>query len=90
MEGLVRLVPLIPAIPLLSFAVIAIYLRRYHKLSGYVAVAAIFLSWLVSMVIVLSAVAQMPHFAEEPAVHLTLLRLPTGGTTLDLGVQIDP
>jgi NADH-quinone oxidoreductase subunit L len=90
MEGLVRLVPLIPAIPLLSFAVIAIYLRRYHKLSGYVAVAAIFLSWLVSMVIVLSAVAQMPHFAEEPAVHLTLLRVPTGDTTLDLGVQIDP
>src|SRR4030042_292834 len=90
MEGLIRLVPLIPAIPLLSFAVIAIYLRRYHKLSSYVAVAAIFISWLLSMVIVLSAVAQMPHFAEEPAVHLTVLRVPTGGTTLDIGVQIDP
>jgi NADH-quinone oxidoreductase subunit L len=90
MEGLIGLVPLIPMVPLLTFAIIAIYVRRYHKLSSYLAVAAIAISWLLSMVIVLSAVAQMPQFAEEPAVHLTLLRVPTGATTLDLGVQIDP
>jgi len=90
MEDLVRLVPLIPMVPLLTFAIIAIYMRRYHKLSGYLAVAAIFISWLLSMVIVLNAVTHMPHFAEEPAVHLTLLRIPTGATTLDIGVQIDP
>jgi NADH-quinone oxidoreductase subunit L len=90
MEGLIRLVPLIPMVPLLTFAIIAIYVRRYPKLSSYLAVAAIFISWLLSMVIVFNAVAHMPHFAEEPAVHLTLLRVPTGSTTLDLGVQIDP
>jgi NADH-quinone oxidoreductase subunit L len=90
MEGLIRLVPLIPMVPLLTFAIIASYVRRYHKLSSYLAVAAIFISWLLSMVIVFNAVAHMPHFAEEPAVHLTLLRVPTGATTLDLGVQIDP
>ena len=90
MEDLVRLVPLIPMVPLLTFALIAIYVRRYHKLSGYLAVAAIFIAWVLSMVIVVSAVARMPHFAEEPAVHLTLLSIPTGATALDIGVQIDP
>jgi NADH-quinone oxidoreductase subunit L len=90
MEGLVSIVPFIPGIPLLAFAIIAIYMRRHHKPSSYLAVAAISLSWLLSMVIVVSAVAQMPHFAEEPAVHLTLMRVATGATTLDLGVQIDP
>ena len=77
-------------VPLLTFAIIAIYVRRHHKLSSYLAVAAIFIAWLLSMVIVLGAVANMPHFVEEPAVHLTLLRIPTGATTLDIGVQIDP
>jgi len=90
MEDLIRLVPLIPMVPLLTFALIAIYVRRYHKLSSYLAVAAIFIAWALSMVIVFSAVARMPHFAEEPAVHLTLLSIPTGATTLDIGVQIDP
>jgi NADH-quinone oxidoreductase subunit L len=77
-------------VPLLTFAIIAIFVRRHHKLSSYLTVAAIFIAWLLSMVIVLGAVANMPHFAEEPAVHLTLLRIPTGATTLDIGVQIDP
>ncbi len=90
MEDLVRIVPFIPMVPLLTFAIIAIFVRRHHKLSGYLTVAAIFIAWLLSMVIVLGAVANMPHFAEEPAVHLTLLRIPTGATTLDIGVQIDP
>ncbi len=90
MEGLIGIVPLIPLVPLLTFAIIAVYARRYHKVSSYLAVAAIAISWLLSMVIVFSAVMHMPHFAEEPAVHLTLLRVPTGATTLDIGVQIDP
>ncbi len=90
MEDLVKIIPLIPLVPLLTFAIIAIYARRYNKVSSYLAVAAIFISWLLSMVIVFNAVMHMPHFAEEPAVHLTLLRIPTGATTLDIGVQIDP
>ncbi|HEM62119.1 MAG TPA: NADH-quinone oxidoreductase subunit L [Chloroflexi bacterium] len=90
MEDLVGLIPLIPAVPLLTFAAIAVYFRRHEKLSSYLAVAAISISWLLSMVIVFNAVARMPHFAEEPAVHLTLLRIPTGAATLDVGVQIDP
>jgi NADH-quinone oxidoreductase subunit L len=90
MENLVRLVPLIPIVPLLTFAIIVVFTRRNDKLSSYLAVAAIVISWLLSMVIVLGAVSHMPHFAEEPAVHLTLLSIPTGATTLDIGVQIDP
>ena len=90
MENLVTLVPLIPIVPLLTFAIIVVFTRRNNKLSSYLAVAAIFISFLLSMVIVFNAVARMPHFAEEPAVHLTLLRIPTGATTLDIGVQIDP
>jgi NADH-quinone oxidoreductase subunit L len=90
MENLVTLVPLIPIVPLLTFAIIVVFTRRNDKLSSYLAVAAIVISWLLSMVIVLGAVSNMPHFAEEPAVHLTLLSIPTGATTLDIGVQIDP
>lgn len=90
MENLVTLVPLIPIVPLLTFAIIVVFTRRNDKLSSYLAVAAIVISWLLSMVIVLGAVSHMPHFAEEPAVHLTLLSIPTGATTLDIGVQIDP
>jgi len=90
MENLVTLVPLIPIVPLLTFAIIVVFTRRNDKLSSYLAVAAIVISWLLSMVIVLSALTQMPQFAEEPAAHLTLLRIPTGATTLDIGVQIDP
>lgn len=90
MENLVTLVPLIPIVPLLTFAIIVVFTRGNNKLSSYLAVAAIFISFLISMVIVFNAVAGMPHFAEEPAVHLTLLRIPTGATTLDIGVQIDP
>ncbi len=90
MEDLVILVPFIPIIPLLTFAIIVVYARRNDRLSSYMAVAAIFISFLLSMVIVFNAVARMPHFAEEPAVHLTLLRIPTGATALDIGVQIDP
>lgn len=90
MENLVTLVPVIPIVPLLTFAIIVVFTRRNDKLSSYLAVAAIVISWLLSMVIVLGAVSHMPHFAEEPAVHLTLLSIPTGATTLDIGVQIDP
>jgi NADH-quinone oxidoreductase subunit L len=90
MENLVVLVPLIPIVPLITFAIIVVFTNRNKKLSSYLAVAAIFISFLISMVIVLNAVIHMPHFAEEPAVHLTLLRVPTGASTLDIGVQIDP
>jgi len=90
MENLVKLVPFIPIVPLLTFTIIVVFTNRNKKLSSYLAVAAIFITFLLSMVIVLNAVIRMPHFAEEPAVHLTLLRIPTGATTLDIGVQIDP
>jgi NADH-quinone oxidoreductase subunit L len=90
MENLVRLVPFIPIVPLLTFAIIVVFTNRNKKLSSYLAVAAIVISWLLSMVIVFSAVAHMPQFAGEEAVHLTLLRIPTGSRTLDIGVQIDP
>jgi len=90
MENLVKLVPFIPIVPLLTFAIIVVFTNRNKKLSSYLAVAAIFVSFLLSMVIVFNAVILMPHFAEEPAVHLTLLRIATGATTLDIGVQIDP
>ncbi len=90
MENLVYLVPFIPIVPLLTFAIIVVFTNRNQKLSSYLAVAAIFIPFLLSMVIVFSALIRMPDFAEEPAVHLTLLRIPTGATTLDVGVQIDP
>jgi NADH-quinone oxidoreductase subunit L len=90
MENLVYLVPFIPIVPLLTFAIIVVLTNRNQKLSSYLAVSAIAISLLLSMVIVFNAVINMPHFAEDPAVHLTLLRIPAGATTLDIGVQIDP
>jgi NADH-quinone oxidoreductase subunit L len=90
MEDLVILVPFIPIVPLLTFAIIVVFTRRNHKLSSYLAAGAILISFLLSMVIFLSALGDMPEFAEEPAIHLTLLSIPTGATALDIGVQIDP
>ncbi len=90
MEDFLVLVPFIPIVPLVTFAIIVVLTRRNHKLSSYLAVGAIAISFVLSMVILFAAVARMPQFAEEPAAHLTLISIPTGGTTLDVGVQLDP
>jgi len=88
MESLFNLTWLIPVFPLLAFAAIVLYVRRWKNLASYLAVGAIAISFVLSQIIFWKAVGT-PHLAEEPF-HSVIRWMPTGKTLLEMGVMVDP
>ena len=88
------LIWLLPLPPLLSFFIIVLFTNRSRALSHTIAVSAAGLTWLGSMIVFFRAVGEgAHHLAEHPLgsdMAYKLAWLPTGTTTFNIGVNIDP
>ena len=85
METLVWLIPLPP---LISFAVIILFLGRQKAASHWVALGAAGLSWIASMLVFGYAI-QKPDLAKAPILS-SFAWLPVGKDSFNVGIQIDP
>jgi NADH-quinone oxidoreductase subunit L len=79
---------LIPLLPLLAFFVIILLTGRNRRLSHSIAIGAITLSWTLGWAVAFCAFFT-PQLGEHP-VHLAVPWFPTGTTTFNIGVYIDP
>ncbi len=79
---------LIPLPPLLAFGLIVLWAHRSHRVSTWLAVGAMALSWAAGLVVFARAVGT-EHLGEHPIVS-SVPWLPLGGGTLEVGVLIDP
>lgn len=82
------LVWLIPLPPLVAFAVILLFTRRWRGVSHSLAIGAAALSWLGSMLVVYRAL--MTEGLSEHPLGSSVNWLPTGESWLEIGVRIDP
>jgi NADH-quinone oxidoreductase subunit L len=82
------LIWLIPLPPVLAFFLIVLLTNRSKALSHTVAVGAVFLSWLGSMIVFFRAIG-VKHLGEHPF-ESSVNWLPTGNTWFKVGVLIDP
>ena len=79
---------LIPLPPVLAFALIVLFTNRSKVLSHTIAVGAALLSWLGSMIVFVRALG-VEHLGEHPF-ESSIAWLPTGTTTFNIGVLVDP
>ena len=79
---------LTPLPPILSFFLIVLFARRSNRLSHTIAVGAMLISWGLAMAVFFQALA-VEHLGEHPFTS-SIAWLPTGMTTLHIGVLIDP
>ncbi len=77
---------LIPIFPLLSFAIIILFINRWKRASAYLTIGTMAVSMLLSLGILFTVVGT-EHF--ELFQH-SFRWLPTGETWLDLGFMVDP
>lgn len=78
----------IPLPPLLAFFLIVLFTNRRKALSHSIAVGAASISWLLGMVVVVTAI-RTPNLASNP-IHQAINWLTTGGGALQIGYRIDP
>ncbi|RME88780.1 MAG: hypothetical protein D6770_06175, partial [Anaerolineae bacterium] len=82
------LIWLLPLPPLLAFFLIVLFTNRNKALSHSLALGAVTLSWLGSMIVFVRALG-VEHLGKEPFAS-SVNWLPTGETWLKIGVLIDP
>ncbi len=82
------LIWLIPLPPLLTFFLIVLFTNRYKAWSHTIAVGAVTISWLGSMIVFFRAVG-IEHFGEHPFTS-SISWFPAGGDWFNIGVLIDP
>ena len=89
-ETLALITLLIPIPPLLAFFAIMLFTRRLHAVSHTIAIGAALVSFALALIILVNVVpGGGTELADEP-IHLSFPWLPTGATTLDVGVMVDP
>jgi NADH-quinone oxidoreductase subunit L len=79
---------LTPLPPVLAFFLILLGAYRSNRLSHSIAIGAIGLSWAMAMLLFVSALG-IEHLGEHP-ITSSVRWLPTGETSLSLGVLVDP
>ncbi len=82
------LIWLLPLPPLLAFFLIVVFTNQNKGLSHTLAVGAVALSWLGSMMVFVRALG-VEHLGEHPF-EMSFPWLPTGETWLRIGVLVDP
>ena len=83
------LIPLIPALPLAGFAFTALFGRRLGKRAPWVPLAAVIVSWAISMVIVSAALTHAEPFGEHGAGVTLWSWIPAGAFHVDIGFHVD-
>ena len=85
-----QLIWLIFLLPLFSFLIVSLFLRPFfnHKpqLGGYVAIAAIFSSFLLSVWVLMGVLAAPGHALPVPDINWVVIE---GGVTIHLGLLVD-
>ncbi len=81
---------LIPLPPFLAFALIILFFNRWKRLSHSIAIGAMTISFLMIQVIFWSVIGGDPHGLAEHPIHLHAPWLPSGTTSLEMGVMVDP
>ncbi len=85
-----QLIWLIFLLPLFSFLIVSLFLRPFfnHKpqLGGYVAIAAIFSSFLLSIWVLMGVLAAPGHELPVPDINWVIIE---GGVTIHLGLLVD-
>ncbi|MGQ9674534.1 MAG: NADH-quinone oxidoreductase subunit L [Chloroflexota bacterium] len=92
-EGTIGYLWLVPAFPLLSFVIICLFTRGLPRVSGYVCIASIFLSFLVSCWALLGMLGAQAGAHGEKGHGVLQMNVPwivLGETHLDLGILLDP
>ncbi len=84
------LIWLLPLPPLISFFLIVLFTNRNKALSHTIGLGSVVLSWLGSMVVFFRALAEGAHHLGEHPFGSAIAWLPTGNTTFEIGVRIDP
>jgi NADH-quinone oxidoreductase subunit L len=79
---------LLPLPPLLVFFFIVLFTNRHKALSHSIAVGAVLLSWLGSMIVFFRAI-QTEHLRLNPYTS-SINWIPTGDTWLKIGIWVDP
>ena len=79
---------LIPLPPVLAFFIIVLLTNRSKAISHTIAIAGAGISWLLSMIVFITAVRQ-EHLSAEPFAS-AITWLPTGGEGLKIGILVDP
>ena len=78
---------LIPLAPLLAFFIIFLVTYKNNRLSHSLAIGSAFISWLLSMIIIIFAVTNLEVI--EKGISSSISWLPTAETWLKIGVQVD-
>jgi NADH-quinone oxidoreductase subunit L len=86
---MLELIPLIPALPLAGFAFTALFGRRLGKRASWVPLAAVVVSWAISMVIVSGALTHAEPFGEHGAGVTLWSWIPAGAFHVDIGFHVD-
>lgn len=92
-EGTIGYLWLVPAFPALSFVLICLFTRGLPRVSGYVCITSIFLSFLVSCWALFGMLGAQVGAHGEKADGVLQMNVPwivMGSTHLDLGILLDP
>jgi NADH-quinone oxidoreductase subunit L len=85
---LTTLLWLIPLPPILAFALIALFFNRYRQTSSTIAVLSMIASTVMAYIVFFN-VWQLKDLGKAP-ISSSIAWLPTGDTTLSIGVSVDP
>jgi NADH-quinone oxidoreductase subunit L len=89
-ETFAALAGLIPLFPLAAFVIIVLFTNPNKRLSSNIAIGAMGLSALLSVLVFLAAFGIGGHLAEEPYYSVPIPWAPTGTTSLNIGWIVDP
>jgi NADH-quinone oxidoreductase subunit L len=88
-ETLALLTWLVPIPPLVAFFAILLLTRKYDAISHTLAIGASFVSVILGQLIFWSVITSGQALVEDP-IHSTYAWMPTGDTTFNVGVLVDP
>src|SRR4051794_22889204 len=83
------LIPLIAGLPLIGFGITALIGRRLGKQAHWIPVAAVFLTWLIAMVVAYTALTGGEPFGEHGYGAVRFTWIPAGTLQVDVGFFVD-
>ena len=89
-ETLALLTLLIPIPPLLAFFAIMLFTRKLHAVSHTIAIGAALISLFLALIILVNVVPAGGAELGHAPIAWSFPWLPTGSTTLEVGVMVDP
>ena len=83
------LIPLIALLPLAGFGITALIGRRLGKQAHWIAVIAVFATWVIAMVVCFSVLTHADPFGDKGYGHTLFTWIPAGQFVVDVGFYVD-